>query len=115
MMLIFSVFAVFVVKASLERGSRAEAVEHAAFCLRGRDVSNIAVYDAEYKKLVASLEARLVEADKVKAELVVRLGVSEESKSELVARLEESSMMEVFLEVRLGDEGTARTSLVSKL
>ena len=35
-------------------------MEHAAFCLRGREVSTIAVYDAEYKKLVASLEARLV-------------------------------------------------------
>ena len=98
-------------KASLERGSRAEAVEQAAFCLRGREVSTIAVYDAEYKKLVASLEARLVEADEAKAELVARLGVSEESKSELV----ESSMMEVSLEARLEDEGTARTSLESKL
>ena len=50
----------FVVKASLERGSRVEAVEHAAFYLQGREVSTIGVYDAEYKKLVASLEARLV-------------------------------------------------------
>ena len=87
MMLIFSVFAVFGVKASLERGSRAEAVEHAVCCLRGREVSTIAVYDAEYKRLVASLEARLVEADEAKAELVARLGVSEEAKAELVARL----------------------------
>ena len=36
---------------------------------------------------MASLEARLVEAD--------------EAKAELVARLEESSMMEVFLEAQL--------------
>jgi hypothetical protein len=41
---------------------------------------------------VASLEARLVEADKANAELVARLGVSEESKSELVARLEEAEL-----------------------
>ena len=26
-------------------GSRAEAVEHAAFCLRGREVSSVAVFD----------------------------------------------------------------------
>ena len=42
---------------------------------------------------MASLEARLVEAD--------------EAKAELVARLEESSMMEVSLEARLEDEGMA--------
>ena len=64
-----------------------EAVEHAAYCLRGRDVSTIVVFDAEYKKLVASLEARLVEAGEAKAELVARLGVSEEAKVELMARL----------------------------
>ena len=44
MMFIFSVFAVFVVKASLEGGSRAEARELAAFYLRGREASTIGVY-----------------------------------------------------------------------
>ena len=39
----------FVVKASLERGSRAEAVEHAAFCLRGREVSSIAVFGVRHE------------------------------------------------------------------
>ena len=38
-------------------------MEHAAFCLRGREVSTIAVYDTEYKKLggasLESLESRL--------------------------------------------------------
>ena len=64
-----------------------EAVEHAVYCLRGREVSINVVCDAEYKKVVASLEARLVEAGEAKAKLVARLGVPEEAKAELVARL----------------------------
>ena len=51
MMFIFSVFAVFVVKASLEGGSRAEARELAAFYLRGREASTIGVYGGEYRRL----------------------------------------------------------------
>jgi hypothetical protein len=47
----FSVFAVFVVKASLEGGSRTEARELAAFYLRGREASTIGVYGGEYKRL----------------------------------------------------------------
>ena len=55
---------------------------HAAFCLRGREVSTIAVYDAEYKKRVASLEARLVvvlslESSAVGVSLEGRLEVAE--------------------------------------
>ena len=34
----------------MEQESRAEAREHAAFYLRGRETSTIAAYDAEYKK-----------------------------------------------------------------
>ena len=52
MMLNLSVFAVFVVKASLEGGSRAEARELATFYLQGREASTIGVYGAEYKRLV---------------------------------------------------------------
>jgi hypothetical protein len=51
MMLTFSVFAVFVLRAWLERESRTEAREHATFYLRGREASTIAAYDAEYKRL----------------------------------------------------------------
>ena len=51
MMFTLSVFAVFVVKASLEGGSRAEARELAAFYLRGREASTIGVYGGEYKRL----------------------------------------------------------------
>ena len=51
MMLIFSVFAVFVVKASLEGRSRAEARELADFYLRGREASTIGVYGGEYRRL----------------------------------------------------------------
>ena len=51
MMFILSVFAVFVVKASLEGGSRAEARELAAFYPRGREASTIGVYGGEYRRL----------------------------------------------------------------
>jgi hypothetical protein len=51
MMFIFSVFAVFVVKASLEGGSRAEARELAVFYPRGREASTIGVYEGEYRRL----------------------------------------------------------------
>ena len=51
MMFILSVFAVFVVKASLEGRSRAEARELADFYLRGREASTIGVYAGEYKRL----------------------------------------------------------------
>ena len=48
MMLIFSVFAVCG-EGLAGAGSRAEAVEHAAFCLQSRDVSAIAMYDAKHE------------------------------------------------------------------
>ena len=51
MMFIFSVFAVFVVKTSLEGGSRAEARELATFYLQGREASTIGAYGSEYKRL----------------------------------------------------------------
>ena len=44
MMVILSVFAVFVVKAALEGGSRAEARELAVFYLQGREASTIGAY-----------------------------------------------------------------------
>ena len=52
MMVILSVFAVFVVKAALEGGSRAEARELAAFYLQGREASTIGVYGSKYNRLV---------------------------------------------------------------
>ena len=67
-------------------GSR--AVEHAAFCLRGREVSFIALFGVLHVWLEASLEARLVEAEGAKAELV--------------GRLEEADVMEVSLELVQG-------------
>ena len=88
-------------------------MEHAAFCLRGREVSTIAVYDAEYKKLVASLEARLVEVGEAKAELVARLGVSEEAKDELVARLGVSEEVKAELMARLGVSEESKSSISS--
>ena len=63
-------------------------MEHAAFCLRGREVSTIAVYDAKYKKLVASLEARLVVVLSLESSAV---GVS------LEGRLEEAELARGWL------------------
>ena len=52
MMLTLSVLSVFIRRAWVEHESRSEAREHADFYLRGREVSIIAIYDTEYKKLV---------------------------------------------------------------
>jgi hypothetical protein len=87
MMLIFSVFAVCG-EGLPGAGSRAEAVEHAAFCLRGREVSSSAVVDVVHQSVEACLGARRV--------------VAEVAKAVLVAMLVEASMMDVSLELVQG-------------